>query len=127
MDIEDLNKDNRDQLNSTIKEKLLGNLQWSMLFFIFNRMGARNSSTDFPKEFFKGWKKFAAQNLIKKDLQTINDVLNSPKNIFHSLLQNKHEIIESTEIYQEKYNQIMKEIESFYFKSIRTQSEEGEE
>jgi hypothetical protein len=127
MDIEDLNKENRDQLNSTIKEKLLGNLQWSMLFFIFNRMGSRNGATDFPKEFFKGWKKFAAQNVIKKDLQTINDVLNSPKNIFHSLLQNKHETIESTEIYQEKYNQIMKEIETFYFKSIKSQSEEDEE
>ena len=41
--------------------------------------------------------------------------------MFYSLLQNKGETIESTEIYQEKYNKIIKNIENFYFDGIYAQ------
>jgi hypothetical protein len=123
---EDFNKQSRDQLDDTIEEKFMNNLQWSMLFFMFNKMCLdynRNSEKeyDLSKEFFKGWKKFAAQSIIKKDLETINNVLNSPRNIFNSLLLNKNDTIESTEIYQEKYNKILKNVENFYIKGINQQ------
>jgi hypothetical protein len=126
-----MNKDNSNKLldyevDSTIESKLMANLQWSMLFFIFNRISKNNRESDLSKEFFRGWKKFASEHVVKKDLQTINAVLNSPKNMFHSLLQNKDETIDSTEIYQEKYNKIMKSVENFYFNSINTQNSEDD-
>ena len=127
MDAEDLNKSNRDQLDSTIEEKLMGNLQWSLLFFMFNNLCATKKDSKLDKEFFKGWKKFASENLISKDLETINAVLNSPKNIFNSLLRNKNETLESTEIYQEKYNKIMKGIEKFYFNSLKAKDADEDE
>jgi len=127
MDLEDLNKENRDGLDSTIEEKLMGNLQWSLLFFMFNNLLSARKDSKLDKEFFKGWKKFASENLVAKDLETINAVLNSQKNMFNSLLRNKNETLESTEIYQEKYNKIMKKIEKFYFNSIKTQNADEEE
>jgi len=127
MDLEDLNKENRDGLDSTIEEKLMGNLQWSLLFFMFNNLLSARKDSKLDKEFFKGWKKFASENLVAKDLETINAVLNSPKNMFNSLLRNKNETLESTEIYQEKYNKIMKRIEKFYFNSIKAQNADEEE
>jgi hypothetical protein len=127
MDLEDLNKENRDGLDSTIEEKLMGNLQWSLLFFMFNNLLSARKDSKLDKEFFKGWKKFASENLVAKDLETINAVLNSPKNMFNSLLRNKNETLESTEIYQEKYNKIMKRIEKFYFNSIKSQNADEEE
>ena len=130
MSAENLKQKNRDDLDSTIQEKLMGNLQWSMLFFIFNKIcldynenPSKKRALD--KEFFKGWKKFAAQNIIKKDLDTINKVLNSPRNMFYSLLQNKNETVESTEIYQEKYNKILKNVENFYFGGLSAQDDEN--
>lgn len=124
MSVMDSNKKNRDGLDSTIEEKLMGNLQWSLLFFMFNNLCESRKDSKLDKEFFKGWKKFASQNLIAKDLETINTVLNSPKNMFNSLLRNKDETIESTEIYQEKYNTIMKGIEKFYFNSLKAQNDD---
>ena len=73
MDTQDLNKNNRDELDSTIESKFMNNLQWSMLFFLFNKIclehdeNSENSeNSNLAKEFFKGWKKFAAQSIIKK-------------------------------------------------------------
>jgi hypothetical protein len=122
MNFEDLNKEDREELDSIIEDKLMNNLLWSMLFFVFRQLkdteDESGTKNNLQKEFFVGWKKFAAKNLIKKDLETINLVLNSPRNMFHSLLQNKGETIESTEIYQEKYNKVLKKVEDFYFKSF---------
>jgi|GEM_PF-6984876 len=122
----ELNNQNYEELDSTIEDKLMGNLQWSMLFFLFNRISKGTKDPNLSKEFFKGWKRFTAANLIKKDLQTINAVLNSPKNMFHSLLRNSNETLESTEIYQEKYNRIIKNIENFYFNSINSENDEDD-
>ena len=47
--------------------------------------------------------------------------MNSPKNIFYSALQNKDEVTESTEIYQEKYNNILNKIEKFFLEALKTQ------
>ena len=90
-----------------------------------NDTGTTNNTTDnkkkaqnISKDFFKNWKKYTCENMVKKDLETINSILNSPKNIFYSILQNTGDTIESTEIYQEKYNNIFKKIEEFYNKNI---------
>ena len=48
----------------------------------------------------------------------INDILNSPKNVFYSALQNKNEVTESTEVYQEKYNNILNKIEKFFLEAL---------
>ena len=117
-----MNEENID-LDSVIENKLRENLKWSMLFFIFNFITSNadgkdkdpSSNNSIVKTFFKNWKKHACDNVVKKDLEAINSILNSPKNIFHSILQNSTETIESTEIYQEKYNNILKKIEEFYF------------
>jgi len=112
-------------LDSVIENKLRENLKWSMLFFIFNFIASNNDAkdkdaphNDLIKTFFKSWKKHTCDNVVKKDLESINSILNSPKNIFHSILQNSTETIESTEIYQEKYNNILKKIEEFYFDNV---------
>lgn len=105
-------------IDDLIEKKLFDNLKWSMLVFIFNYICNQiNKEEEYAKKtsaqklFFKEWKKFAVNNIIKNDLDTINKVLNSPYNIFYSVLQNKGEEINTTEDFQEKYNNIIKKIE----------------
>jgi len=121
----DYNKEMRDDLDSNLESKFMQNLQWSMLFFVFNQIANNiNQENEFDeensmqKQFIKSWKKFAHINIVKSDLKIINDILNSPKNIFYTALQNDNEITESTELYQEKYNKIIKQIEDFFLKTI---------
>ncbi|MEY4342450.1 MAG: hypothetical protein RL736_243 [Pseudomonadota bacterium] len=120
----DIYKDVRDSMDPTLEHKFMNNLQWSMLFFVFNQIANKiNEEHEFDeqnsmqKQFIKSWKKFAHVNIAKTDLKIINDILNSPKNIFNSALQNDNEITESTEIYQEKYNDIINKIEEFFLKT----------
>jgi len=123
----DTHKDLRDSMDQTLETKFMQNLQWSMLFFCFNYMANYiNEENDFKdkhvhKEFIKTWKKFAHQNIASSDLKIINDILNSPKNVFYSALQNSDEITESTEIYQEKYNNILSKIEKFFLETLSSQ------
>jgi len=121
----DYNKEMRDDLDSNIEFKFMQNLQWAMLFFVFNQIANNiNQENEFDeensmqKQFIKSWKKFAHINIVKSDLKIINDILNSPKNIFYTALQNDNEITESTELYQEKYNKIIKQIEDFFLKTV---------
>ena len=112
----DIHKEARDSMDSTLENKFMTNLQWSMLFFCFDNIAEIiNEENEFKKkhvqkEFIKNWKNFAHNSITKLDLKIINDILNSPKNIFYSALQNKDEVTESTEIYQEKYNNILNKI-----------------
>lgn len=123
----DIHKELRDSMDQTLEQKFMTNLQWSMLFFCFNHVAnSINEENDFKKkyvhkEFIKSWKKFAHNNITKSDLKIINDILNSPKNIFYTALQNNDEITESTEIYQEKYNKMLNKIENFFLKTLNTQ------
>jgi hypothetical protein len=123
----DTHKDLRDSMDQTLETKFMQNLQWSMLFFCFNYMANYiNEENEFKdkhvhKEFIKTWKKFAHQNIASSDLKIINDILNSPKNVFYSALQNSDEITESTEIYQEKYNNILSKIEKFFLETLNSQ------
>jgi hypothetical protein len=123
----DIHKPIKDFMDQTLEQKFMGNLQWSMLFFCFNQIAnSINEDNDFNKayvhkEFIKSWKKFAHQNITKSDLKNINDILNSPKNIFYSALQNSNEVIESTEIYQEKYNNMLNKIEKFFLNTLKNQ------
>jgi hypothetical protein len=123
----DIHKELRDSMDSTLEQKFMANLQWSMLFFCFNQIANHiNQENDYKekyvhKEFIKTWKKFAHNNIVKSDLKIINDILNSPKNIFYSALQNKDEITESTEIYQQKYNNMLNKIEKFFLQTLNTQ------
>jgi hypothetical protein len=122
----DLHKNLRDSMDQTLETKFMQNLQWSMLFFCFNYISTQiNDENDFKKnhvskEFIKTWKKFAHKNIAGSDLKMINDILNSPKNIFYSALQNSDEITESTEVYQEKYNKILSKIEKFFLETLNT-------
>jgi hypothetical protein len=123
----DIHKSLRDSIDETLESKFMTNLQWSMLFFCFNQLSESiNEENKFKKkhvqkEFIKTWKKFAHSNITNIDLKIINDILNSPKNVFYSALQNSNEITESTEIYQEKYNNILSKIEKFFLKTLDTQ------
>jgi hypothetical protein len=123
----DLHKNLRDSMDQTLETKFMQNLQLSMLFFCFNYIANHiNEENDFKdkhvhQEFIKTWKKFVNQNIASSDLKIINDILNSPKNVFYSALQNKDEITESTEIYQEKYNNIINQIEQFYLRTLDSQ------
>lgn len=123
----DIHKDIRDSMDQTLEQKFMLNLQWSMLFFCFNQVANMiNEENEFKekhvqKQFIKSWKKFAHNNIAMSDLKIINDILNSPKNIFYSALQNDDEITESTEIYQEKYNIILNKIEKFFMETVGTQ------
>lgn len=125
--MKDIHKELRDSMDQTLEIKFMNNLQWSMLFFCFNYIANTiNEENNFDKkhvhrEFIKTWKKFAHKNIASFDLKIINDILNSPKNIFYSALQNKDEITESTEIYQEKYNNILSQIEKFFLQTIDNQ------
>jgi aryl-phospho-beta-D-glucosidase BglC (GH1 family) len=98
-----------------------------MLFFCFDNIAEIiNEENEFKKkhvqkEFIKNWKNFAHNSITKSDLKIINDILNSPKNIFYSALQNKNEVTESTEIYQEKYNNMLNKIEKFFLEALKTQ------
>lgn len=123
----DIHEQERDSLMETLESKFLLNLQWSMLFFCFNQVATLlnqehelNDKLYFHKEFIKNWKKAAYENITKTDLEIINDILNSPKNIFYSALQNSNEITESTEIYQKKYNDIISKIEKFFLNTIKS-------
>jgi FMN-dependent NADH-azoreductase len=112
----------REQLDVILETKLRENLKWSMLFFVFNFVTAKledknSKANNLKTKFFKNWKKHSTNSLVKRDLEAINSILNSPKNIFHSTLQNSGETIESTEIYQEKYNNLFKKIEEFYIEN----------
>ena len=123
----DIHKHLRDSMDQTLEHKFMLNLQWSMLFFCFNYIAnSINEEHDFQdkhvhKEFIKTWKKFAHQNITNSDLKIINDILNSPKNVFYSALQNNDEITESTEIYQEKYNNMLNKIEKFFTNTLDSQ------
>lgn len=123
----DIHKSIRDSMDETLETKFMHNLQWSMLFFCFNQIAnSINEDNDFNKkhvhkEFIKSWKKFAHQNIASSDLKIINEILNSPKNVFYSALQNSNEVTESTEIYQEKYNHILNKIEKFFLQSLNNQ------
>ena len=123
----DVHKQLRDSMDQTLETKFMQNLQWSMLFFCFNHIANYiNEENDFKenhvhKEFIKTWKKFAHQNIASSDLKIINEILNSPKNVFYSALQNSDEITESTEIYQEKYNNILSKIEKFFLETLNSQ------
>ena len=123
----DIHKEARDSMDSTLENKFMTNLQWSMLFFCFDNIAEIiNEENEFKKkhvqkEFIKNWKNFAHNSITKLDLKIINDILNSPKNIFYSALQNKDEVTESTEIYQEKYNNILNKIEKFFLEALKTQ------
>ena len=120
----DIHKGLRDSMDTTLENKFMTNLQWSMLFFCFNQLSESiNEENEFKnkhvqKEFIKTWKKFAHNNITNLDLKIINDILNSPKNVFYSALQNKNEVTESTEIYQEKYNKILNKIEKFFLEAL---------
>ena len=120
----DIHKELRDSMDTTLENKFMTNLQWSMLFFCFNQLAESiNEENEFKdkhvqKEFIKNWKKFAHNNITNSDLKIINDILNSPKNVFYSALQNKNEVTESTEIYQEKYNKILNKIEKFFLEAL---------
>jgi hypothetical protein len=123
----DIHKSIRDSMDETLETKFMHNLQWSMLFFCFNQIAnSINEDNDFNKkhvhkEFIKSWKKFAHQNIANSDLKIINEILNSPKNVFYSALQNSNEVTESTEIYQKKYNHILNKIEKFFLQSLNNQ------
>lgn len=123
----DIHKGLRDSMDSTLEDKFMINLKWSMLFFCFNQISESiNEESDFKKthvqkQFIKSWKKHAHNSITNSDLKIINDILNSPKNIFYSALQNKNEITESTEVYQEKYNKILNKIEKFFLDTLSTQ------
>jgi hypothetical protein len=123
----DIHKEIRDSMDQTLEQKFMLNLQWSMLFFCFNQVAnIINEENEFKekhvqKQFIKSWKKFAHNNIAMSDLKIINDILNSPKNIFYSALQNNNEITESTEIYQEKYNIMLNKIEKFFMDTVGTQ------
>lgn len=125
----DVHKHLRDSIDQTLETKFLHNLQWSMLFFCFNYIAnSINEENEFKdkhvhKEFIKTWKKFAHQNIASSDLKIINEILNSPKNVFYSALQNDDEITESTEIYQEKYNNMLNKIENFFLQTLDRQQE----
>jgi hypothetical protein len=94
----DIHKNLRDSMDQTLEQKFMLNLQWSMLFFCFNYIANHiNEENEFKekhvhKEFIKIWKKFANKNIAGSDLKIINDILNSPKNVFYSALQNSNEI-----------------------------------
>jgi hypothetical protein len=123
----DIHKETRDSMDETLEQKFLQNLQWSMLFFCFNYLANHiNEENEFKdkhvhKEFIKTWKNFAHKNIAGSDLKIINEILNSPKNVFYSALQNSNEITESTEIYQEKYNFILNKIEKFFLRTLNNQ------
>jgi hypothetical protein len=123
----DLHKDLRDSMDDVLEQKFMLNLQWSMIFFCFSQVSdIINNQQEFKnnhvqKEFIKSWKKFAHNNITKSDLKMINEILNSPKNVFYSALQNNDEVTESTEIYQEKYNNILNKIEKFFTETINNQ------
>ena len=123
----DIHKDIRDSMDQTLEQKFMLNLQWSMLFFCFNYIANHiNEENEFKdkhvhKEFIKTWKKFAHNNIASTDLKIINEILNSPKNVFYSALQNSDEITESTEIYQEKYNIMLNKIEKFFLQSFNNE------
>jgi hypothetical protein len=125
----DIHKELRDSMDLTLENKFMTNLKWSMLFFCFNQLSESiNEENEFKKnyvqkEFFKNWKKFAHNNITNSDLKIINNILNSPKNIFYSALQNKDEVTESTEIYQEKYNNILNKIEKFFLDTLKNEDE----
>jgi hypothetical protein len=124
----DIHKQLRDSMDQTLETKFMQNLQWSMLFFCFNYIANHiNEENEFKddkhvqKEFIKTWKTYAHRNIAGSDLKIINDILNSPKNVFYSALQNSNEITESTELYQEKYNTILAKIEKFFLETVATQ------
>jgi hypothetical protein len=124
----DIHKELRDSMDQTLEQKFMLNLQWSMLFFCFNYIANHiNEENEFKekhvhKEFIKTWKNFAHKNIASSDLKIINDILNSPKNVFYSALQNSNEITESTEIYQEKYNNMLNKIEKFFLHTLDNQN-----
>ena len=123
----DIHKGLRDSMDVNLEDKFMTNLKWSMLFFCFNQLSESiNEDNEFKekhvqKEFIKSWKKHAHNNITNSDLKIINDILNSPKNIFYSALQNKNEVTESTEVYQEKYNKILNKIEKFFLEALTVQ------
>jgi hypothetical protein len=122
----DKNKKIRDaSIDATLEDKLIKNLQWSILMFVFNQIcHSFNEEEDTidpfytQKDFFRHWKKFVNDNIIKEDIEMINNELNSDINLFSAALSNENEMIETTEIYQQKYYSILNKIETFFLNSI---------
>jgi hypothetical protein len=111
------------ELDENLHTKLMANLQWAMLFFLFNNSADKiNEEEKLPKNciqkrFMKLWLRSVDSTITGPDIEAINEVLSTPKNLFHSALQNDNEKSDSTEAYQEKYNKIISDIETFFLKS----------
>jgi hypothetical protein len=112
------------EIYSILEEKIMTNLQWSIIFFIFNHLSKQSKDPDFEEIFINNWKNFTLKNLVKDDLESINTILNSPKNVFNNLLKNKGEPIDSTEIYQEIYNKVIKNTTNFFLKNTSSNKDE---
>jgi hypothetical protein len=133
----DKHKEIRDTaMDTLLEEKLMENLKWSMLFFVFNHVCLMLSQDEdgeiqekpgaLQKEFFKSWKNFANQKLIAPDMEMINSKLNSDVNLFSSVLRGENELTESTEVYQEKYYAVLQKIESLFNSTINEFTEDLE-
>jgi hypothetical protein len=67
----DIHKEARDSMDSTLENKFMTNLQWSMLFFCFDNMAEIiNEENEFKKkhvqkQFIKNWKDFAHNSITK--------------------------------------------------------------
>lgn len=114
----------QNEIYSILEDKVMTNLQWSIIFFIFNHLKKQSKDPDFEKIFINNWKNFTLKNLVKDDLESINTILNSPKNVFNNLLKSKGEPIDSTEIYQEIYNKVIKNASNFFIKNTSSNKDE---
>lgn len=128
---EDKYKQIRDEmLDEPIEEKLIDNLHGSMLYFVFDHLCSLISEEENTprlethKQFFKEWKQFANSEIIKNDLQIINNELNSDSNIFTNILIGDATMSESTEIYQQKYYEILNKVEKNFFENFKERNHE---
>lgn len=120
-------KEARDKaIEPTIEAKLSQSLKDSMLFFVFDQICASiaeeegsNDELTFHKQFFNQWKSFVNSSMIKEDLEMVQEQLSTDQNIFMNLLSDNDKIIESTEIYQEKYYEILSKIELLFFENFK--------
>lgn len=122
-----------DTIDPALENKLMNNLQLCMLFFCFNQISdyikEQNEFEDelaVPKHFIRHWKKFVKKNIISEDLKMINEILNTPKNVFYAALQNPNAVTDSTETYQEKYDQTLNKIEKFFMDTIQSKDKDEE-
>ena len=121
----------RQELDENLHEKVMSNLQWAMLFYLFNNSADEAHEKEklpkntIQKRFMKLWLQSVNMNITMPDIKAINDVLTTPKNLFFSALQNPGETTESTEQYQQKYNKIISRIEAFFLGSTLTSDAGG--